>query len=252
MVMNFSASLPRSSLTRRTFQLPRNGSTRTTAGSTGVPQCLAEHRERSSGRDTTNWPVINLPHAIMPMRPSPWPTNPRQPLALIEVHRFLGQLDVEARRFSDSEGHLADSLAIADACAAPFEGALTLIELATLRAAQRHDIEAQRLLTEVRGICEPLQARPTLDRVANLEARLAPRHPAHTTGLTQRECEVLHLVAEGLTDGDFADRLFISRRTVTTHVTSILNKFGVSSRAAAVAYAARHDLLQPSPATQST
>ena len=174
-------------------------------------------------------------------------TNPRQPLALIEVHRFLGQLDAEARRFSDAEGHLAESLAVADACAAPFERALTLIELATLRSAQRHDVEAQRLLTEVRGICEPLRARPTLDRVTNLEARLVPRHPARTTGLTQRECEVLHLVAEGLTDGDIADRLFISPRTVTTHVTSILNKFGVSSRAAAVAYAARHDLLQPSP-----
>jgi non-specific serine/threonine protein kinase len=60
--------------------------------------------------------------------------------------------------------------------------------------------------------------------------------------LSRRETEVLRLVAAGHTDREIADVLFISRRTVTTHVTSILNKLGVSSRTAATALAVRDGL----------
>ena len=53
---------------------------------------------------------------------------------------------------------------------------------------------------------------------------------------------MLRLVAEGLPDREIAATLFLSPRTVTSHVTSILNKLGVGSRSAAVAYAVRHGL----------
>ncbi|HEU5424559.1 MAG TPA: hypothetical protein VFU72_13520, partial [Nitrolancea sp.] len=99
-------------------------------------------------------------------------TDPRQPLALIAVHRFLGQLDSEERRYADAEAHLQQSLALADACAAPFERALTLLELAGLRAVQDKPDEARALLQEIRAICEPLGAKPTLERVAALEQQL--------------------------------------------------------------------------------
>jgi len=52
----------------------------------------------------------------------------------------------------------------------------------------------------------------------------------------------LRLVAEGRPDREIAETLFISPRTVGGHVTSILNKMGVSSRAAVTAYAVRHGL----------
>lgn len=67
-------------------------------------------------------------------------------------------------------------------------------------------------------------------------------HPATTHGLTERELEVLQLMADGLTNQEIAGALFISHRTVTGHTSHILGKFGLASRTAAVAYAIRHRL----------
>ncbi|HET7038046.1 MAG TPA: AAA family ATPase [Thermomicrobiaceae bacterium] len=99
-------------------------------------------------------------------------SDPSQPLALIAAHRFLGRLDTEEEQFGAAEGHLQQSLALAEARAAPFERALTLLETVALRAAQRKPDEARSLLDEVRAICEPLGAKPALGRVAALKARL--------------------------------------------------------------------------------
>ncbi len=72
----------------------------------------------------------------------------------------------------------------------------------------------------------------------------APTRPAPSpAGLTTREVEVLRLVAQGLTDAQVAQRLVISHRTVTTHLSSIYNKLGINSRAAAARFAAEHQLL---------
>lgn len=60
--------------------------------------------------------------------------------------------------------------------------------------------------------------------------------------LTERETEVLRLLADGLTNREIADALFVSLRTVATHVDHILTKLDVRSRTAAVAYAVRHGL----------
>jgi non-specific serine/threonine protein kinase len=64
----------------------------------------------------------------------------------------------------------------------------------------------------------------------------------HPSGLTTREVEVLGLVAEGLTNVEVAKRLFVSPRTVDTHLTSIYHKLGVSSRAGATRFALDHGL----------
>jgi hypothetical protein len=101
-------------------------------------------------------------------------SEPRQPLALIAVRRFLGQLETETALFDAAEEHLEASLKLAEACAAPFERALTLLEISKLRIAQGMIAEAMDLLTEVRAICEPLGAKPTLARVAELERILLP------------------------------------------------------------------------------
>jgi predicted ATPase/DNA-binding CsgD family transcriptional regulator len=62
-------------------------------------------------------------------------------------------------------------------------------------------------------------------------------------GLTSREIEVLRLVAQGLTDAQVAERLILSRRTVSTHLTSIYSKLQVASRSAATRFAVEHGLV---------
>jgi pimeloyl-ACP methyl ester carboxylesterase/DNA-binding CsgD family transcriptional regulator len=63
--------------------------------------------------------------------------------------------------------------------------------------------------------------------------------PAEVAELTPREREVLRLVADGLSDGDIAERLVLSPHTVHRHVANILRKLGLHSRTAAAAHAAR-------------
>jgi len=77
-------------------------------------------------------------------------------------------------------------------------------------------------------------------RATGIEAVDETNHPHH---LTEREREVLRLLAEGETTRQIASSLCISPRTASTHVTNILSKLGVTSRTAAVAYALRIGLV---------
>lgn len=68
----------------------------------------------------------------------------------------------------------------------------------------------------------------------------APAAPA--VELTDRETEVLRLVAQALSNAEIAERLFIGEATVKTHVSNVLQKLGARDRVAAVVYAHRHGL----------
>jgi ATP/maltotriose-dependent transcriptional regulator MalT len=83
------------------------------------------------------------------------------------------------------------------------------------------------------------------DRIgARLDAReaLGDSKPALPAGLTEREAEVLRLVAGGLTNNEIATELFLSPKTVSRHLSNIFTKIGVSSRASATAFAVEHHL----------
>ncbi len=76
----------------------------------------------------------------------------------------------------------------------------------------------------------------------------APTAKRDTFGLSPREKEVLALIAEGRTNREIGERLFISQKTVGVHVGNILAKLGVSGRVEAAAVAIRLELTEPAPA----
>jgi DNA-binding NarL/FixJ family response regulator len=76
---------------------------------------------------------------------------------------------------------------------------------------------------------------------AALSAPAAPAAPL-PDGLTQREAEILALIARGLTNPEIAARLFLSNHTVKTHISRIFAKTGSRDRAAAIGYAHRHNI----------
>lgn len=62
--------------------------------------------------------------------------------------------------------------------------------------------------------------------------------------MTNREIEILLLMAEGMTNQEIADELFIALKTVKTHVSNILSKLEVQDRTQAVIYAFQHQLIK--------
>ena len=76
-------------------------------------------------------------------------------------------------------------------------------------------------------------------------SQVAGRRRAWPAGLSEREAEVLSLIATGCSNTEVAERLFISRRTAEHHAQHIYAKIGVSTRAAAALFAVQHDLVRP-------
>ena len=76
------------------------------------------------------------------------------------------------------------------------------------------------------------------------EPNQGPAHSTENDALTERETEILRLVAGGLSNQEIADRCMVSERTVRTHVSSILGKLGLQSRTQAALYALRQGIAQ--------
>ena len=93
-------------------------------------------------------------------------------------------------------------------------------------------------------LIKPFAPDELLARVRRLARRNAPVPASVASKLTNREMEVLRLLAEGLEQDDIARQLFITRKTVGTHIENIMRKLGVRSRSQAVALAYREDLLK--------
>jgi len=126
----------------------------------------------------------------------------------------------------------------------PFEAARARTELATLLVAAGRAEDAAAELAAARETFVDLGARTELTRVERLSgAYVRTPEEAHGGRLTPREREVLDLVSEGLTNRKIAERLVVSEHTVHRHVTNILRKLDLPSRAAAAAYAVRLGLV---------
>jgi DNA-binding CsgD family transcriptional regulator len=159
----------------------------------------------------------------------------------------LGALAAQARGAIElAENDAPDALAslrragqVWQELGAPYEAARVreLVSLAC-RALGDDDTAAQDL-EAARAAYAELGAAPDLIRLGSLTA--AP--PGDSHGLTERELEVLRHLAAGETNKAIAAELVLSERTVDRHVSNIFAKLGVSSRAAATAYAYEHRLV---------
>jgi DNA-binding CsgD family transcriptional regulator len=123
---------------------------------------------------------------------------------------------------------------------APYEAARVRVLLGLACRTLGDDDTAALELEAARGVFAQLGAAPDLARVDSL-TECAPSINAH--GLTPRELQVLRLVAAGKTNKAIAAELVLSERTVDRHVSNIFTKLDVSSRAAATAYAYKHQLV---------
>lgn len=110
----------------------------------------------------------------------------------------------------------------------PYERALELVEAGTPE-------QTREALSILDGLGAAATAATVRRQLKSHGMQVVPRGPhsstkAHPAGLTARQADVLDLVAQGLTNAEIADRLFLSVRTVDHHVSSILGKLGVSTR----------------------
>jgi DNA-binding CsgD family transcriptional regulator len=126
----------------------------------------------------------------------------------------------------------------------PYEDARTraLMGIACHRLGD-HDTAALDL-EGARRIFRDLGAAPDLALLDAAERATVGGGPATAAGgLTGREVQVLELAAAGRTNREIAAELFLSEHTVRRHLQNVFTKLGVSSRAAATAYAYRHGML---------
>jgi LuxR family transcriptional regulator, maltose regulon positive regulatory protein len=152
-----------------------------------------------------------------------------------------GDQETARERLEDSVELFAASDASFELARARLELARVLASLDKADAAVREATLALTCLEDIGAVAEAGSARELL---RDLGASPSPRR-ARAGGqvLTPREVEVLRLVSEGLTDGEVAARLALSKHTVHRHLQNAYARLGCSSRASAVAKANRLNLL---------
>lgn len=124
---------------------------------------------------------------------------------------------------------------------APYEQALAL-----MHGDDDAAVRALRIFEDLGADAAAARLRRTtlLDRGLKLPRGRARSTRRHAAGLTPRQAEVLDLLAEGLTNVEIADRLFVSHRTVENHVAAVLMKLDAANRSAAVETARELGLLE--------
>ncbi len=112
------------------------------------------------------------------------------------------------------------------------------------------EISIEEVATAIRAVhggqslISPSMASKLISEFATMSRRTDDRQQLPTPRLTDREMEVLKLVAKGLNNRDIAKQLFISENTVKNHIRNILEKLQLHSRMEAVVYAVREKLLE--------
>jgi DNA-binding CsgD family transcriptional regulator len=143
---------------------------------------------------------------------------------------------------TDAIASLEDALAAFAATGLTYECARTRVVLAQATSGSDRDLAAREAgiaLATFDQLGAVREADAVAARLRALGVRAARSAPKGLPLLTRREREVHGLLGEGLSNPTISARLYVSRRTVEHHVSSVLRKLGLNSRAEAAAYAAR-------------
>lgn len=165
------------------------------------------------------------------------------------MDRLLGVLATLSGDFQTAREHLIAAEEVTWRTSFNIERAITLLAQADLELAQygrAGAASARALLEEATALSVQIDFQ-TLERYLRQQFhQLIGRgdRPQLPAGLSLREAEVLRLVAGGKSNREIAEELVISERTVANHLANIFNKTGVENRAAAAAFAIRHDLVE--------
>jgi DNA-binding NarL/FixJ family response regulator len=156
--------------------------------------------------------------------------------------RALGRVSCAGDDTPEGLEHLERALSGFSRLAMPCEAAKTRLLLAGALAVTEPDaavIEANLALTTFGALGASREADAAAAFLRSLGVSVARSRPRDVGVLSSREREVLELLAEGLSNRELAERLFLTRKTVEHHVHSVLTKLGLRSRAEAAAYLVR-------------
>jgi two-component system NarL family response regulator len=103
--------------------------------------------------------------------------------------------------------------------------------------------DAIRAVVQGQSLISPSMASKLLNEFNTLSKRAEEKQQQQAPNITSRELEVLKLVAQGMSNREIAEQLYISENTVKNHVRNILEKLHIHSRMEAVVYAVREKLL---------
>jgi len=164
----------------------------------------------------------------------------------VAADHILGLLAALCARLEDASGHFDTAIGLCRGAGYGPELALTCCDYAEMLMNQPGAVDRRKvgeLLDEGSRIADELGMKPLVARFDVLNERLATLRrgrPEYPDGLTEREVEVLRLIAAGKSNQEIADELIISFHTVVRHVSNIFARTGAANRADATAYAHRH------------
>ena len=208
---------------------PLAAATRTENVSSWLALAEAEHARLEDGGSADEWSTLAERFSAIP---DPW----------LAAYARLRQAESQLRRHG-IRGEAAEPLRAAHAVAVRLGAAPLLADIEALARRARVALTApvDRAIEPSAGAAPPAREAATVSK-------------SHGPALSARELEVLRLVADGRTNGEIAEQLFITRKTAGVHVTHILDKLGVSNRVEAAMVASRAGLLveaEPDAATDA-
>ena len=172
----------------------------------------------------------------------PWPYRAASPDCL------LGLLAQTMGDHKLAATHFEEAIAFCDHANYGPELAWTCFDYAmmVLKAGRVPELrKAAGLVDRAKPVTARLGMKPLGVRLGTLTQEITAKssQPLYPDQLSQREVEVIQLIAVGTTNAEIAASLFVTENTVATHVASILSKTGTANRAEAAAYATRNELV---------